>query len=247
MKKILCLATLLPVVAIAHPNTNHQINTAPEVTQITKALNPTPSLIWSLYELKVNKYNFQNFIDTIAYKTHGSLAYIDKVNNIATFNNSLINTSNVSSNVINENVLKYFKSISLMEQMNFFDTTDTLQIEKNQGYIKAVTNVTNNSKKETIITPGTVTYGTKIQMKTQLYNNDQYIQTQLNYNQTSLNGKHNGFDELSDKEGNTIQLADMSTNSIKTQLQLPVNGTIVIGLDPHKILLLQAHKINSDK
>lgn len=247
MKKILCLATLLPVVAMAHTNTNYKINTTPEVKQISIPVLPKPSLAWNVYELKVNKYDFQNFIDTIAYKTHDSLAYFDKVNNIATFNNSLINTSNVSSNVINENVLKYFKSISLIEQMNFFDTTDTLQMEKNRGYIKSITTVTNNSKKQTIMTPGIVKYGTKIQMKTQLYNNDQYIQTQINYNQTSLNGKYNGFNELSDNDGNTIQLADLSTNNIKTQLQLPINGTIVIGLDSHKILLLQAHKINPDK
>lgn len=236
MKKLLCLFGLIPSLAIAHTPHHTHSKTIPVIDQKSvSALIPLtngPFINWQVVSAKVEKkhFNFDNFINTIAYKEHNTLAFKGVSSNphsgLVIFNNGLLQISNHQLQNLNPDVIKYFDKFSIQNTASIPEASNApavLNVSSIKGYVKDVT----TTGKQTTLTPGFVKVGYDIGISSFPYDN-KYVHTNVLLKYTDVQG-HDIIDTVTaSKNLPQVMVEKVSHQQLNATFNLPIDGTIVL-------------------
>lgn len=235
MKKLLCLFGLLPSLAIAHtPHTHSKIIPVIDQKSVSALIPLTngPVINWQVVSAKIEKkhFNFDNFVNTIAYNEHNSLAFRGVSSNphsgLVIFNNGLLQISNHQLQSINPDVIKYFKKLSIQNTASMPEASNApavLNVSSIQGYVKDVTTIGT----QTTLTPGFAKVGYDIAISSFPYDN-KYIHTNVLLKHTDVSG-YDVIDTIENSKNlPQVKAEKVSHQQLNATFNLPINGTIVL-------------------
>jgi len=237
MKKLLCLFGLIPSLAIAHTPHHTHSKIVPVLDQKTvSALIPLtngPVINWQVVSAKIEKkhFNFDNFVNTIAYQEHNSLAFKGVSSNphsgLVIFNNGLLQISNHQLQGLNPDVIKYFDKFSIQNTSSIPESSNNapavLNVSTIQGYVKEVT----NKGTQTTLTPGFAKVGYDIGISSFPYDN-KYIHTNVLLKYTDVQGTDIVNTVADSQNLQTVRAEKVSHQQLNATFNLPLNGTIVL-------------------